>query len=72
MPRVIVVHEFYGCDSGCCGHVVEIDGKRVGSFAFDHPLGDDVRDFVRRVVTEKAGAKHVADIDFDNCIVVDD
>jgi hypothetical protein len=36
MPKVIVVHATYGCDTGCCGK------------------------------------EHVKDIDFDDCIVVDD
>ena len=39
-----VVHDFYGCDSGCCGHrayLVDADGNQVAhsAFAFDHPYG---------------------------------
>jgi len=34
--RIIVTHTSYGCDTGCCGHVVEIDGEIAGRFAFGH------------------------------------
>lgn len=29
--RVRVYHDFYGCETGCCGHVVEIQDGRYGS-----------------------------------------
>ncbi len=38
--RVRVYHSRYGCDSGCCGHVVEVtrpDGTKCDAFEFDHP-----------------------------------
>ena len=74
MTRVVVLHSGYGCDTGCCGHVVELDGERVG-FEFSHPYSDDegeIREFVRDLVTEQCGAEHVGDIDWDECIVLDD
>lgn len=71
MPRVLVLHREYGCDSGCCGHVIEIDGERYGAFQFVHPYGRDTREFIRALVTEVAGPEHVADIDFENCIVME-
>lgn len=68
---IIVAHRSYGCETGCCGHVVEADGKEVGRFFFDHPNGvGDTPDFVRRLVTERCGEEHVKDIDWDRCIVV--
>lgn len=75
MSRVIVLHRAYGCDTGCCGHTVEIDGLEVGKFVFDHPRGttrEAVKVFAQRVVTEACGEDHVADIDWDNCLIVDD
>lgn len=72
MPKAIVFHRGYGCDTGCCGHVVEIDGEQVGQFTFDHPYGQDFHEFIRELVEEQAGAEHVADIDWDNCLVSDD
>lgn len=33
--RVRVYHSMYGCDTGCCGHVVEVDGRE--EFDFAHP-----------------------------------
>lgn len=41
--RIKVLHAYYGCETGCCGHVVEIDGDEIdGSFEFGHP--DDVEE----------------------------
>ena len=35
--RVRVLHSYYGCETGCCGHIVEIDGEeRRNSFNFMH------------------------------------
>ncbi len=31
----------------------------------------DIREYVRDLVTEKLGAEHVADIDWEHCIVLD-
>lgn len=73
--KIVVLHGSYGCDTGCCGHWVEVDGERVGVFEFSHPDSDapeHVKDYVRWIVTEECGAEHVADIDWDHCMVVDD
>lgn len=34
--RVVVYHAGYGCDTGCCGHVIELNGEEHG-FEFIHP-----------------------------------
>ena len=39
----IVTHDYYGCDTGCCGHSIEyfIDGVYGGrEFNFIHPSED--------------------------------
>lgn len=38
--KVRVYHTGYGCDSGCCGHVVEMEDGRT-HFEFTHPDTDD-------------------------------
>lgn len=78
--KVIVYHSYYGCDTGCCGHRVEIinpDAERVytgnGEFKFDHPdQGEDDVTFAIRLVTEEFGADHVEDLDWENCVIYDD
>jgi hypothetical protein len=38
--RVRVYHAGYGCDTGCCGHIVEITlpgGQEKSHFEFEHP-----------------------------------
>ena len=72
---ITVVHGGYGCDTGCCGHWVEVDGQNlrgINGFVFAHlDVGEDVKDFVRHIVTKACGPEHVADIDWDHCIVSD-
>lgn len=72
MPRILVLHKYYGCETGCCGHIVEIDGETVGGFCFLHPYGEDRREFIRNLVAQEVGEEHVKDIDFDHCIVLED
>jgi hypothetical protein len=49
--KVRVYHAGYGCDSGCCGHVVELgDGRSY--FDFSHPYGDDQREYARSLAEE--------------------
>ena len=44
--KVRVYHDYYGCDTGCCGHTVEIDDGE-GKFEFDHPYGEDRESFAK-------------------------
>jgi hypothetical protein len=70
MTRYIVYHEFYGCDSGCCGHVVKAaDEFSQSHFNFVHPYGEDQLEFARELVREQFGEEHVADLDWDNCVI---
>jgi hypothetical protein len=72
MPRILVLHEYYGCDTGCCGHVVEIDGE-ARPFHFAHPESDDgheLRLFAEELVRDEGCDPK--DIDWDNCLVLDD
>lgn len=45
MKKIKILHSYYGCDTGCCGHIIEVDGEADhGSFTFHHfdelkPLG---------------------------------
>jgi hypothetical protein len=71
MPRVVVYHRGYGCETGCCGHAVNIDADADDGpekFSFGHP-GDneDPRDYAEKLVRLKYGEEHVADLDWDNC-----
>jgi hypothetical protein len=75
--KIIVLHESYGCDTGCCGHTVYVDGEMRGNFKFEHPRSyepymQSVPDFIRELVTEELGEEHVKDIDWENCVVIDD
>jgi hypothetical protein len=80
--RIIVSHAGYGCDTGCCGHVIEVDGEQVGSFHFDHPYAGIhasreekervYREFAEELVRDELGEAHVADLDWEDCLVIDD
>jgi hypothetical protein len=72
VSKVVVYHASYGCDTGCCGHVVEFADESRHQFSFDHPYDQDDRDFVKELVTDTFGAEHVADIDWDEVLVSND
>lgn len=75
--RVVwVEHRGYGCETGCCGHAVRVEdeqGEREVAFALmDHPAGEDPVTFARELVTDELGAEHVADLDWERCVIIDD
>jgi hypothetical protein len=70
VSKVVVYHSEYGCDTGCCGHVVIMDDEDK-ALTFSHPFGDDPLGFARDLVRSELGEEHVADLDWDNCFVVD-
>lgn len=71
--RIIVLHRMYGCESGCCGHVVNIedDGEERERFCFEHPFGKDFETWARALV-ESEFPGHGADLDFANCYIEDE
>lgn len=71
MTKVIVYHGGYGCDTGCCGHWVKLADE--DWFQFAHPRGDeDARQFAERLIVETHGAEHVADLDWEHSMIVED
>lgn len=82
--KVFVQHEGYGCDTGCCGHVVSFDlepGEKApcglldatGFFIFGHPdWSEDRRAWAEELIREECGPEHVADLDWEQCRVVCD
>lgn len=73
MATITVYHSYYGCETGCCGHIIRIDDEEVSSsFEFSHPYGDDKRRWAEEFITEHLGAEHVKDLDWENSIVSDD
>lgn len=70
--KFIVYHATYGCDTGCCGHVIEDErGNRQG-FDFFHPAkGADFRQWAENLIREHFGEDHVRDLDWENCVVTD-
>lgn len=79
MPKIIVFHRGYGCETGCCGHAIQVDGVEVeDSFEFGHPWvsasderGTVFRRYAEELITDKLGAEHIADLDWENCVVLD-
>lgn len=74
--KIIVCHAYYGCDTGCCGHILKVDGEQISnSFTFSHPyIGTigDAREFAEDMVREHFGEEHIKDLDWENCVVLDD
>ena len=74
--RIRVLHGYYGCDTGCCGHYIEIDDddahERHERFDFAHPHGEDHLEWAKQFVREQFGEEHVRDLDWENCEIYDD
>jgi hypothetical protein len=70
MAKIVVYHSGFGCATGCCGHTIKGDDNE--EFFFDHPWGEDYFEWAKELVRREWGAEHVADLDWDNCIVVAD
>jgi hypothetical protein len=68
--KVIVYRSFHGCETGCCGHTVQLGDEE--RFEFSHPWGEDELTWAKELVAEVYGPEHVADLDWENCEVVDD
>ena len=74
--KVTVYHSYFNCESGCCGHTVELrednGAFKKSKFKFTHPYGKDEKEFVKELVTTEFGADHVADVDWENVDVSDE
>jgi hypothetical protein len=80
--RLIVCHRFYGCDTGCCGHALEVYGDQADwdhgfphaeEWTFAHPYSkDDPLEWAKELVRDEFGEEHVADLDWENSFVTDD
>lgn len=78
MAKIIVCHAYYGCDTGCCGHSIEVNDRRI-DFSFDHPEeNEDIEKWmvnilqdVKKRLTAEFGEDHLKDVDWDNCIICD-
>lgn len=67
-----MMHGGYGCDTGCCGHWVEVDGERIGQFEFGHPGRDeDFRKWAEALI-EEVYPGHSGDLDWENSRVSED
>lgn len=50
--KVRVYHSYYGCDTGCCGHTVELEDGRE-RFEFSHPSSqEDLLSYARNIAEE--------------------
>jgi hypothetical protein len=69
LSRLVVLHGSYGCDTGCCGHWIELEDGTERGFTFLHPYSEDARKFAEELIREEFGEEHVADLDWENSIV---
>lgn len=67
--RIVVLHRGYGCESGCCGHSIEIDGREE-LFDFCHPGSSESSiEFAKDFIASELGHEHVKDLDCGNSYV---
>ena len=64
IKTIRVYHGYYGCATGCCGHVLEIDGEQV-AFDFLHEDGANL-DAIKAWVAKKIPPECLATIDWDS------
>lgn len=79
--KIIVYHGNDGCESGCCGHIIDMDGADE-KFTLSHPstksdLSDTEREavyrrFAEELVTKMFGEAHVKDLDWGRCVISED
>jgi hypothetical protein len=71
--KIVVYHGGHGCETGCCGHYVELysdhDQLLGHRFRFDHPeRGEDFRAWARELAEDFIGERFpdcLATIDWD-------
>ena len=60
--KIRVLHAYYGCETGCCGHIIEIDGEEEHStFTFDHFDKPENRTVLDQIVESVYGIETVLD-----------
>ncbi len=74
IKSIYVVHDYYGCDTGCDGHSViiwTIRNEECNYFHFDHPGNENDKTFIERLVRDtlsNLGINYNPDwIDYDSC-----
>lgn len=75
--KVIVYHASYGCETGCCGHVVQVVGNDyTQKFHFEHPYminnEEALKQWAKDLVEDTFGKDHTYDLDWENCNILDD
>jgi len=53
--KIRVLHAYYGCDTGCCGHILEIDDEEeYSTFEFGHPDSvEKLREYILKHVPKE-------------------
>jgi hypothetical protein len=82
MTKVIVFHTGYGCWTGCCGHAIAVvdenGNEKRQAFEFAHPYfkgertEEEAKKWAQQLVANEMGSAHVADLDWEHCIIEDD
>jgi hypothetical protein len=72
MSKLVIYHTGYGCDSGCCGHAVEVEGGDMRRFKFKFGHAENLtpegkRDFAVGMVVKE----NVDDVDFEESTIHD-
>lgn len=68
--KVAVKHDGYGCESGCCGHVIHGYDKDniqcwASDFCFEHPYGQEDKVFILDILHNDFSDDELAKIEID-------
>ncbi len=74
--KIFITHAWYGCESGCCGHIIEVDSDgfvtEQGGFVFSHAEDKaSVKKWAEEIISDYLGPEHVKDLDWDRCQIWD-
>lgn len=62
-----IVHRPYGCDCGCCGHSIEVDGVEKAFALCEHPdEKDDLEKWARELVSYHLTDADLEGVDLDH------
>jgi hypothetical protein len=70
--KAVIIHTGFGCDTGCCGHSIKVGDFQ--AFEFDHPYGEDTKEWAEQRVREfcEYNKIPIAEIDWEASEICDD
>lgn len=60
--KIRVFHGYYGCDTGCCGHIIEVEDSKgqchIDHFEFTHPGDGNFKEWATEFAQDYIRSHH--------------